>query len=96
MTLAPRKDRNHQEIVAKLRSCNCSVLDVAALKNCCDLFVAHQGRTWAVEIKDGEKPPSGRKLTEGEESFRLQWMRHGEWRLITSVEDAMKMLKEKR
>ena len=73
MRRAARTDSNHAEIVAAYRKRGYSVLDVSKLKNCCDLFVARNGQTWAVEIKDGKKPPSKRKLTDGEQTFRDGW-----------------------
>lgn len=38
-----------------------------------------------IEIKDGEKPPSARKLTEGEKKFQASWQ--GLYYIITSIED---------
>lgn len=40
-----------------------------------------------VEIKDSSKPPSARKLSEGEQSFRDTWQ--GEWRLVESENDVL-------
>lgn len=84
-TYKPRKDENHQEIVAYCRGLGFSVLDVAALKNCCDIIISKDEYTVAIEIKDGKKPPSKRRLTEGEEKFRKEWK--GAYRLVTCVED---------
>ena len=87
MRTAARKDSNHREIVATFERLGWSVLDVAQLKNCCDCFVAKHGRTIAVEIKDGSKPPSARKLTKGEQEFKERWK--GEYALIESVNDVL-------
>lgn len=38
-----------------------------------DLLVGYRGRTTLLEVKDGEKPPSGRKLTEAEAYFLASW-----------------------
>lgn len=86
---AARKDDNHVEIVRTFRTLGFSVLDVAQLKNCCDIFVSKSGQTCAIEVKDGLKPPSARKLSEGEETFRDTW--RGKWALIESVDDAIKL-----
>lgn len=84
---AARKDSNHVEIVAALRRLGWYVLDVAQLKNCCDIIVSKGGRTIAVEVKDGSKPPSARKLSEGEIKFRDEWL--GEWVLVESIDDVL-------
>ena len=70
---AARKDGNHQEIVKAFKKCGWSVLDIAQLKNCCDLFVARRGYVVAVEIKDPTQPPSKRRLTDGEKKFFERW-----------------------
>ena len=84
MFRAARKDANHKEIVNLFRSLKWSVLDVAQLKNCCDIFVSKNGRTIAVEIKDGTKPPSQRKLTKGEQEFKDKWK--GEYAIVIGTE----------
>ena len=85
MRLAARTDSNHAAIVAAYRKRGYSVLDVSKLKNCCDLMVSKNYQTWAVEIKDGKKPPSARKLTAGEQTFRDGWK--GMYIIITCEED---------
>jgi Holliday junction resolvase len=85
MQRAARKDSNHREIVEYCRGKGFAVLDIAQLKNACDIFISKDGFTVACEIKDGAKPPSARKLTEGEEKFRAGWK--GAYRLITCVAD---------
>lgn len=87
---AAKVDANHTEIVAAFRKLGWSVLSVAQLKNCCDVFVAKGGRTVAVEIKDSAKPPSARKLSEGELKFKESWK--GEWALVESIEDIHKLV----
>ena len=84
-----RVDTNQSEIVRAFRKLGWSVLIISQLKNCCDLFVSKNGRTIAIEIKDGNKPPSQRKLTDGEIEFRDNWQ--GEWMLIESVDDVREL-----
>jgi len=72
-------DVNQPEIVALLRKLGAGVFLVHRLKNFCDIMVVHQGITVAVEIKDGSKPPSARKITAGEDKFSQAWMSHGGW-----------------
>jgi len=78
---AKRKDRNHQEIIKAFEDLGWSVLDISDLNNCCDLMVAKCAHTVAIEVKDGLKPPSGRKLTPGEEAFRSRWL--GNYKIVT-------------
>jgi len=73
MRTAARKDTNHEQIVKLFKKLGWSVLDIAQLKNCCDIFVSKKQITIAIEIKDGEKPPSQRKLTDGELKFKNEW-----------------------
>jgi len=84
---AARVDSNQPEIVKTFRSLGWSVLIISQLKNCCDIIVSKNGRTIAVEIKDGEKPPSKQKLTDGETGFKESWQ--GEYKLITCVDDVI-------
>lgn len=82
---ANRRDSNHIEIRDAFRRLGFAVKDVADLKNFCDLLISKNGLTWCVEIKDGKKPPSKRKLTEGEEIFRHNWQ--GSYAIVMSVSD---------
>ncbi len=88
---AAKIDVNQPEIVAAFRRLGWSVLIISQLKKCCDIFVAKGGVTIAVEIKDGEKPPSARKLSEGEQDFKGNWL--GRWELIESVDDVIELNK---
>jgi len=82
---AARVDDNQSEIVAAFRKLGWYVLIISQLKNCCDIIVSKDGRTIAVEIKDGSKPKSAQKLSEGELKFKTEWQ--GEYRLITCIDD---------
>lgn len=83
---AARVDDNQKEIVKTLRKLGWYVLIISQLKNCCDLIVSKNGRTVAVEVKDGSKPKSQQKLSEGEIKFKNEWQ--GEYALITNIEEA--------
>lgn len=89
---ANRIDSNQVEIVEYFRSWGCTVLNISSLKNACDLVVARHGRTIMIEIKDGAKPKSARKLTSGEQKFKEEWA--GCWRLCESIKDADKIINE--
>lgn len=89
---AARTDANHKDIVKCFRSLGWSVLDVSQLKKCCDLFVSKIKVTVAVEVKDGSKPPSQRKLSDGEIDFMEAWQ--GEHRIILSEDDVIELNSE--
>jgi hypothetical protein len=83
---AHRTDANQAEIVDGLRKFGCLVTPVG---HPFDVLVGHRGRWIACEIKDGQKPPSERRLTDDEETFRDQCVAKGlPYALITSWEDA--------
>lgn len=81
---AAKVDANQPEIVKAFRKLGWYVLIISQLKNCCDVIVSKNGRTIAVEIKDGSKPPSQQKLSDGEAKFKNEWQ--GEYMLVTSIE----------
>lgn len=88
MRTAAKVDANQPEIVAALRSVGATVQTLHAVgQGCPDLLVGFRGQTYAVEVKDGRKPPSARKLTPAQE----QW--HGGWKghvaVVSSVEEAL-------
>lgn len=69
-----RRDDNHAEIVAAFRKLGCSVLDLAAVgSGCPDLLLGRGGKDRLVEVKDCDKPPSARKLTEDQARFHALW-----------------------
>lgn len=89
MRRIPRKDANHKDVVAAFLSLGYSVLDLASVgSGCPDIAVGRAGITRLVEIKDGRKPPSERKLTDDQVEFRDGW-RGGYW-VCESIEDAVK------
>lgn len=91
MRTAARKDANHTQIVNLFKKLGWSVLDIAQLKNCCDIFVSKRHTTIAIEIKDGEKTPSQRKLTPGELKFKDEWM--GLYEIVICEEDVININK---
>jgi hypothetical protein len=90
MRRAAKVDDNQSHIVTGLRKMGASVLVVSQLKNCFDILVGWNGINYAFEIKDGNKPPSQRKLTSGEQNFFDSW--NGQVSVVESLEDAIKKL----
>lgn len=87
MRRAARKDANHNSIADHLRSLGWSVLDLSRLGDGApDMAVGKPGFAAVIEVKDGSKSPSDRKLTEDEERFRAGW--EGPYVLALSPEDA--------
>jgi len=71
---AARKDANHNAIQDVFVRLGWSVADTSQLgSGFPDLVAAKHGETVLVEIKDGSKPPSHRKLTEDELAFKGRW-----------------------
>jgi Holliday junction resolvase len=71
MRYNPRVDRNQSEIIQALRSVHgISVFSLAGVgKGCPDLLVGANGKTYLVEVKDGQKA----KLTSHQEQFIKEW-----------------------
>lgn len=85
MRRAARTDANHAEIADAYRLLGCSFLSLASLgRGAPDAAVGYGGLTALVEIKDGKKPRSARKLTEDQKKFWDTWK--GGVRLIDSLQ----------
>lgn len=82
MTYARRTDANLTPIVKAYRKLGCSVWVCNSMVDC---VIGYGGISELVEVKDGEKPPSARKLTKAQVEFRKTWT-GGVW-LIKSLAD---------
>jgi hypothetical protein len=83
-----RIDANQPEIVKALRSIGCSVLPIHQLGDGApDLLVGRRGKNILLEIKDGDKPPSERKLTPDEQDFLAAWC--GQYSIVETVQQAI-------
>jgi hypothetical protein len=86
MRRAARTDENHSEIIKAFRKYGCSVLDTSQLGGGApDVIIGRWGRCVCVEIKDGAKVPSARKLTPLEVKFKREWK--GAYALVESLDD---------
>lgn len=90
---AAKVDANQGGIVKALRDYGASVLIISQLKNCFDILVGYNGREFIMEIKDGDKPPSQRKLSEGEQRFKDNW-KGSEYHIVLNKEQALKIINE--
>ena len=86
MIRAARKDANHKEIAEYLIAHGASVGDLSQVKRLCDIVVGYKGVNELVEIKDGSKPPSQQKLTQGEQEFHDRYT--GTISIVMSTDDA--------
>lgn len=82
-----RIDDNQTEIVKALRSAGATVRIVSSVSNFVDIVVGFRGQNYLMEVKDGNKPPSGQKLTPGEEKFQGEWK--GNVSNINSIDSAL-------
>jgi hypothetical protein len=92
MRRAARVDANQEQIVSALRTCGATVRVVTQGDGLPDLLVGYRGYTILMEVKDGRKPPSARKLTEEEEKFFQNW-KGGMLAIVNSVQEALELLK---
>ena len=89
---AKKIDANQNEVVKKIRSIpNVSVAITSALGNGFpDLVIGYKGLNYLIELKDGNKTPSQRKLTPDEEKFREQW--NGNYHVCNSYQEIIKVI----
>ena len=74
MRRAAKVDQNQPEIVAALRKIGATVQPLHGVgAGCPDILVGYRGRNLLVEIKDGSKPPSARKLTPDQVEWHINW-----------------------
>lgn len=74
MRRAAKKDANHETIADALRAAGYSVLDLSQAGNGIpDIAVGKPGFACLVECKDGDKPPSARRLTPDQERVLAMW-----------------------
>lgn len=89
MRVRARKDGNHAAIAKALVQYGCSVLDLSQLGGGVpDLLVAIHGRSMLMEVKDGSKPPSARKLTEDQSEFHATW--RGATAIVSDIDSALR------
>lgn len=86
-----RKDANTDAIVATFKHAG---FDVHPTNGTWDLTVRLRatGEVRLIEVKDGDKPPSKRKLTDAEAKFHAQWGKSVV--IIENADDVIKLRKE--
>lgn len=81
-------DENQSDIVAALRAIGATVRVISQGDGIPDLLIGFMGKTILLEVKDGKKPPSARKLTPAEQKFFDEW-RGGSLAVVNSVDEAI-------
>jgi len=87
-----RTDRNHSEIINALRKIpNLSVFSTHEVgKGFPDIVIGYKGINYLIEIKDGNKPPSARKLTDSEVKFHQDW--RGQIKIVNNLDEVLNLL----
>lgn len=88
MTYARKIDSNHGVIVQTFREMGCSIRSLAGVgEGVPDLLIGCSGYNLLVEVKDGSKPPSKRKLTTDQVTFKEMW--RGSILYVDKVDDVV-------
>ena len=88
MRRAARVDDNQVEIVKALRNAGASVQPLHSVgQGCPDLLVGYMGINLLMEVKDGDKCPSKRKLTDDQVVWHSNW--DGQACVVKNVEEAI-------
>lgn len=90
MRRAARVDANQGTIVAALRAAGCFVQSLAMVgQGCPDLLVGYRGKWFVMEVKDGAKAPSDRRLTQDEKKWHEQAFICARVHVVETVEQAL-------
>lgn len=90
MRRARKVDANQPDIVEALRLLGCTVAITSDLGDGFPDLVVRKGLVVRlVEVKDGAKPPSARKLTKHEQQFQQEW--EPVYEIVESVDDAVRL-----
>ena len=93
MRRAAKVDQNQSEIVAALRGIGATVQPLHAVgQGCPDLLAGFRGRNVLIEVKDGSRPPSARKLTPDQSEWHAGWK--GQACVVESIDDALRVIVE--
>lgn len=88
MKYAARADANQPKIIQALKDVGASVTSLHRVgMGCPDLLVGFRNKNFLLELKDGEKPPSARKLTPPQERWHDMWA--GQAVVVSSVGGAL-------
>ena len=91
MRMRGRVDANQPELVSQLRSIpGVKVAITSSLGGGFpDLVIGYRGVNYFVELKDGDKPPSKRKLTSDEKRWHKMWDGYGQVATCKNLEECL-------
>ncbi len=85
-------DANQVAVVDALRRVGALVQHLHTVGGGCpDLLVGYRGKLWLLEVKDGRKPPSERRLNDAELDWHRRWASYPVV-VVTSPLDALKAI----
>ena len=88
---AARVDANQPGIVRALRAVGASVQSLSAVGDGVpDLLVGFRATNYLLEVKDGTKVPSARKLTDDQEKWHAAW--RGQKQVVQTVHEALQAI----
>ncbi len=88
---AAKVDENQSEIVAGLRAVGASVKPMHSVGDGFpDLAVGYRDLNYFIEVKDGSKPPSRRKLTPDQVKFHSEW--RGQIAVVKNLDEAFAVI----
>lgn len=88
MRRAAKIDRNQPEIVSALRAAGVTVQPLHSVgMGCPDLLCGFKGRNVLLEVKDGARPPSERRLTDAQVEWHAGW--RGDVAVVETIEQAL-------
>lgn len=91
MRTRAKVDTNQKQIVASLRRVGASVTMLHTLgKGVPDILCGFRGHNYLLEIKDGSKIPSKRKLTPDEKYWHMVWM--GQVAVVENADEALRTI----
>lgn len=97
MRRAAKVDDNHKQITDGLRAAGCFVQSMAAIGNgCVDLLVASRGFWHVLEVKDGDKCQSRRKLTQAEVWWIVNVRNIAPVHVVETLEQALEAVRGQR
>lgn len=95
MAFPKRVDANQKVIVKTARDLGASVLILSMVgKGCPDILMGVNGINALIEIKDGDKSVSARKLTECEQKFFDSW--EGQVCIISTITELIDLINRMR
>ena len=89
---AERRDANEADIIKALRDAGCEVWQLCANEPCDLLVISRYFRgpdLYMLEVKDGSKPPSARKLTPKQVETHKRWPVH----VVSTVAEALQVVR---